>query len=71
MPEAGLVILCVESPRPVEVYSGTWMHTPHGHQLEWRRLRPLATLQSVIQRACDKGADADAAGFGCPTHLLR
>ena len=71
MPEAGLVILCIERPRPVQVYSGAGMHTPDGHQLEGRRLRRLATLQSVIQRSGNKGADADASGFGCPTHLLR
>ena len=70
-PKTGLVILCVERPRPVQVYSGTGMHTPDGHQLEGRRLRWLATLQSVIQRLGNEGADADAAGFGCPTHLFR
>ena len=70
MPEPGLVILCIESPRPVEIDSRAGMDATHGHQPEWRRLRRLATLQSIIQRLGDKGADADAAGFGCATHLL-
>ncbi len=70
LPEPGFVILCVERPRSVEIDSRAGVCAPHGHQPEGRRLRRFATLQSVIQRFGDKGADADAAGFGCATHLL-
>ena len=69
-PEPDLVILCVERPRPVEIDARAGMDAAHCHQPERRRLRRLATLQGVIQRFGDKGADADAAGFGCATHLL-
>lgn len=68
--ESGLVILCIECPGPVEVDFRTGMNPTHGHQLEWRLLRRLATLQSIVQRSGNKGAHADATGFGCPTHLL-
>ncbi len=69
--EQGLVILCVERPRLVEIDSGAEVNTAHGYQPEWRRLRHLATLQSVVQRPGNEGTYADAAGFGCATHLLR
>jgi hypothetical protein len=70
MPEPGLVILRIEPPGPVEVDSGAGMNATYRHQPEWRRLRRLATLQSIIQRFGDKGADADATGFGCAAHLF-
>ena len=70
VPEPGLVILRVERPRPVEIDARARLNPPHRHQPERRRLRPFATLQSVIQRLGDKRADADAAGFGCTPHLL-
>jgi hypothetical protein len=58
VPEPDLVILCVERPRPVEIDARAGMDPAHGHQPERRRLRRLATLQSVIQRFGNKGADA-------------
>ena len=70
VPEPGLVILRVERPRPVEIDAGAGKDAAHCHQPERRRLRTLMTLQGVIQRFGDKGADADAAVFGCATHLL-
>ena len=68
--EQSLVILWIERPGPVEVDSGAGTNATHGHQLERRRLRWLATLQSIVQRSGNKGAHADAVGCGCPTHLL-
>ena len=70
-PEPGLVILGIEHPRPVEVDSRAGVNTTHGDEPERRRLRCLATLQSVVQRPGYEGANADAAGFGCTAHLLR
>ena len=70
VPEPGFVILDVERPWPVEIDSRTGVDAGHGHQVEGRRLGRFATFQSVIQRFGDKGADADAAGFGCAAHLL-
>ncbi len=69
-PEPCLVILRGERPRTVEIYSGAGMDSAHGNQPEWRRLRRLATLQSIVQCSGDKGADADAPGLGRPPHLL-
>ena len=70
MPEPGFVILRVKRSRPVEIDARTGMNAAHGHQPERRELRRLTALQSVIQRLGDKGAYADAAGFGCASHLL-
>ena len=70
MPEPCLVILRVERPRTIEIYSGACMDATHGNQPEWRRLQCFATLQSVVQCYGDKGADADASGLGRTSHLL-
>jgi len=70
VPEPGFVILCVERSRSVEVDTRAGVNAGHGHQPEGRRLRRFATFQSVVQRFGDEGADADATGFGCATHLL-
>ena len=71
VPEPGLVIQFVERPRSVEIDAGAGVNAPHGHQPEGRLLRRFAALQSVVQCLGDKGADADAAGFGCAAHLPR
>ena len=68
--EPGFVILCVECSRSVEIDAWAGVNAAYGHQPEGRRLGRFATLQSVVQRFGDEGADADAAGFGCATHLL-
>lgn len=44
MPEPGLVVLRVKRPGPVEIDSGARVGAAHGHQMEQRRLRRLATL---------------------------
>jgi len=68
--EPGFVILCVERPWLVEIDARAGVDAAHGHQPEGRRLGRFATFQSVIQRFGDKGADADATGCGCATHLF-
>ena len=64
MPEPGLVIPRVKRPRPVEIDSGARMYAAHSHQMEQRRLKRLATLQGVVQRHGDEGAEAEAADLG-------
>ena len=71
VPEPGFVILCIQCPRPVEIDSRAGVNATHGDQPKRRRLRSLATLQSIVQRLGNKGAYADSAGFGCAAHLLR
>jgi hypothetical protein len=70
VPKPDLVILRIERPRPVEVDSWAWADASHGHELERGRFRRFASLQGVVQRLGDEGADADAAVFGLAAHLL-
>jgi len=68
--EPGFVILCVECSRSVEVDARAGLNAAHGQQPEGGRLGRFATFQSVVQRFGDKGAEAEATGFSCATHLL-
>ena len=70
MPESGLVIPRVERPWSVEIDSRARVDAAHGHHMERRLLHSLATLQGVVQRLGNKGADAEAADLGGAAHLL-
>lgn len=70
MPKPGLVIFCVERPRPVEIDPGAGVDATHRHQLERGRLSRLAPFEGVVQCPGYEGADAYAVGFGSATHLF-
>ena len=67
----GFFVLDIERPRPVEIDARAGVNATHGNQMEGRRLRRFAALQSIVQRPGNEGAYADAADFGGVAHLPR